>query len=141
MSIAEVLNQLFRPASFNAEKTVRAIVAHPEAAARDFNGLITHINNRCHQYGIGCRGEDGLRAQVNLDKFARSKGAAAPTEGQAKLLLNSLKSLQRDLERQRGPARLASGAHDSWNNDRLNQLNKALELTRSLQHFRGPARG
>ncbi|MFG3448558.1 hypothetical protein ACGFZ3_08235 [Stenotrophomonas sp. NPDC047960] len=141
MSIAKVLNQLFRPASFNAEKTVRAIVAHPEAAAEDFNGLITHINNRCHPYGIGCRGEEGRWAQANLDKFARSKGAAAPTEVQAKLLLNSLKSLQRDLESQRRPAQLAAGAHPSWNNDRLNELNKALKLTHSLQHFRGPARG
>ena len=141
MRIAKVLNQIFRPASVNAEKTVRAIVAHPEAAARGFDGLLTHINNKCHPFGIGCRGQEGFQAQTNLDKFVRSQRVAAPTEGQAKLLLNSLKSLQRDLESQRRPAQLASGAHDSWNNDRLRQLNQALELTRSLQHFRGPTTG
>ena len=141
MSIAKVLNQLFRPASFNAEKAARAIVAHPKAAAEGFGGLLTHINNKCHPFGIGCRGQEGFQAQTTLDRFVRSQGVGVPTQAEAKLLLTSLKCLQRDLESQRRPAQLAAGTHPSWSNDRLSQLNKALELTRSLQHFRGPARG
>ncbi|MBT2767988.1 hypothetical protein J7J08_10110 [Stenotrophomonas sp. ISL-67] len=141
MSIAKVLNQIFRPASFNADKAASAIVAHPKAAAEGFGGLLTHINNRCHPFGIGCRGQEGYRAQTKLDRFVRAEGNAAPSAGEAKLLLSSLKCLERDLKSQLRPAQQAAGAHPSWNNDRLNALNKALELTRSLQHFRGPPAG
>lgn len=138
MRIADVLNRIFRPAALNEEKAAQAIVAHPDKAAAGFDGLLTHINNKCHPLGVGCQGQKGYLAQVKIGSFARSKGATAPDVAEAKLLLVSLKCLERDLRNQLRPAQRNAGEHPSWNNDRLHELNKALDLARNLQRFRGP---
>lgn len=122
--IGSVLNQIFRPAAYQAHQTAKAMAANPSDAIGRISQLLTAMGNRQgDNFGAGSNG--ALRAQSALSGLVDA-GSFLSAKMTPRGALDCVKEIQKDMRAQCLHIRNSVGGASGWNQDRCRDL-KAVE--------------
>ncbi|WNH50948.1 hypothetical protein [Stenotrophomonas oahuensis] len=137
MTITSILTQIFKPATYAAQKAV----AHPEEFKRGIAALLKNIKNLNpspeDSSNVCVRSNLAFSNLWKLETFNQSPhdGGTPLDVATAKEQLSYVKSLKRDFKSQFEDVLKSNGRRDCWYRDQVTPLKELYGEASKLQHF------
>jgi hypothetical protein len=129
MTISSVLNQIFRPAAHQLKLDHR-VASNVADATKSIRALLNRISN--HDFNVDCS-SGAHDATKNLHAFRRVETISLTDATQIR---SEARVIRQDMHMQLKEARKLVGGVESWNKDRVREMQKIEKMADRLVHFK-----